>query len=64
MSVDVQDDLAIFGAEHLDGLSAGCLVASAVTLLGALVVVRYLPSHPRKQAEDDGPVLTEASADI
>lgn len=30
----------------LDGLQAGCLVAAGVTLVGALLVLRYLPAHP------------------
>jgi EmrB/QacA subfamily drug resistance transporter len=42
-------DLAQAG--FLDGLAAGCLVASGVTLVGALLVARYLPAHP--VAEDD-----------
>ena len=35
----------------LDGLAAGCLVASGVTLLGALLVARYLPTHPTPAPE-------------
>jgi len=31
----------------LDGLAAGCLVASGVTLVGALLCARYLPAQPR-----------------
>jgi EmrB/QacA subfamily drug resistance transporter len=31
----------------IDGLHAGCLVAAAVNLLGAVLVLRYLPAHPR-----------------
>lgn len=38
-------DLARSG--FLDGLSAGCLVAAGVTLLGSLLVLRYLPAHPQ-----------------
>lgn len=30
----------------LDGLSAGCLVASGVALAGAVLVARFLPAHP------------------
>jgi EmrB/QacA subfamily drug resistance transporter len=30
----------------LDGLAAGCLVASAVCLLGGLLAIAFLPSHP------------------
>ncbi len=30
----------------IDGLSAGCLVASGVALAGAILVARYLPAHP------------------
>ena len=32
----------------LDGLQAGCLVAAGVALAGAVLVARYLPSHPAK----------------
>ena len=37
-------DLAQTG--FLDSLAAGCLVASGVTIVGALLVARYLPAHP------------------
>jgi hypothetical protein len=30
----------------LNGLQAGCLLAAAVTLTGAALILRYLPSHP------------------
>lgn len=37
----------------LDGLQAGCLVASGVVLLGAVLVLLWLPAHPGRD-EDDG----------
>lgn len=40
-------------AGFLDGLRAGCLVAAGVTLLGALLVIRFLPAHPAARAEED-----------
>jgi EmrB/QacA subfamily drug resistance transporter len=36
----------------LDGLSAGCLVASGVALAGAALVARYLPAHPVAEEEE------------
>jgi predicted MFS family arabinose efflux permease len=41
-------------AGFLDGLAAGCLVASGVTLVGALLVARYLPSHPLPAPDPGG----------
>ncbi|WP_354698000.1 Antiseptic resistance protein [Paraconexibacter sp. AEG42_29] len=31
---------------YLDGMAAGCLVAAGVALLGALLTIAFLPSHP------------------
>ena len=39
----------------LDGLAAGCIVASAVALVGAALVARYLPSHPTAPAASPAP---------
>lgn len=38
----------------LDGLSAGCLVAAGVALVGALFVARFLPSHPGQEPDPSG----------
>lgn len=35
-------------AGFMDGLQAGCLVAAGVALLGALLVVRWLPAQPHQ----------------
>ena len=53
-----------------DGLQAGCLVASGVALVGAVVAAVALPSRPASTPEQDGPgaepgvaVLTTAPGD-
>jgi EmrB/QacA subfamily drug resistance transporter len=38
----------------IDGLQAGCLVAAGVVLLGALLVLAFLPAHPGTEPDDDG----------
>jgi EmrB/QacA subfamily drug resistance transporter len=37
----------------IDGLQAGCLVASAVALVGAILVALWLPAHPAAATERD-----------
>lgn len=39
--------LAAAQAGFLDGLSAGCVVAAGVALVGAALTARYLPAHPQ-----------------
>ena len=57
-------------AGFFDGLQAGCLVASGVALVGAVVAAVALPSRPASAPEQDGPgaepgvaVLTTAPGD-
>ena len=38
--------IALAQQGFLDGLTAGCLVAAGVALVGALLTARYLPAHP------------------
>lgn len=40
---------------YLDGLQAGCLVASGVVLLGAVLVLLWLPAHPGTAAHEGDP---------
>ena len=37
---------------YLDGMAAGCLVAAAVTLTGALLTLAFLPAHPGTTQHD------------
>ncbi len=44
----------------LDGLGAGCLVAAGVCLVGALLVLRYLPAHPGRSPVGAEPAVAVA----
>jgi EmrB/QacA subfamily drug resistance transporter len=52
-------------AQHgfLDGLAAGCYVAACVAIIGAVLVARFLPSHPDAQAPDEPAPAGDGTAD-
>ena len=58
--------LAHANSGFLDGLHAGCGVAAALCLIGAGIVIAFLPAHPtpelQAQAEAGGQALTAAAA--
>jgi EmrB/QacA subfamily drug resistance transporter len=47
----------------LDGLQAGCLVAAGVILLGALLVLAFLPAHPVADSPGDDEQATTGPAE-
>jgi EmrB/QacA subfamily drug resistance transporter len=46
----------------LDGLQAGCLVAAGVSMVGALLVLLWLPSHPGTTEDESEPLAVAAAA--
>ena len=47
----------------LDGLQAGCWIAAGVSVIGALLVVLWLPAHPDSPAASDETRLPAATSD-
>jgi hypothetical protein len=62
---DASAGAALAGAAQsgfLDGLQAGCLVAAGVSVVGAVLVLLWLPAHPTAEGDaPDGRVVPAAA---